>query len=89
MNVYACLICGKYFQGRSENTHAYTHSLENQHHMFINLTNQKVYCLPDDYEVQSSKLDDIKYNIDPKYDQKEVDDLDMPGSKLFPYNMFN
>lgn len=24
INVYACLVCGKYFQGRGPNTHAYT-----------------------------------------------------------------
>ena len=27
-NVYACLVCGRYFQGRGPNTQAYTHSLE-------------------------------------------------------------
>ena len=27
INVYACLVCGKYFQGRGNNTHAYTHRL--------------------------------------------------------------
>jgi U4/U6.U5 tri-snRNP-associated protein 2 len=55
--------------------------------MFINLSNQKVYCLPDDYEVHSIKLDDIKYNLDPKYDQKEVKALDLSGSKLFANNL--
>jgi len=43
MNVYACLVCGKYFQGRGKNTHAYFHSLQEKHHMFINLENEKVY----------------------------------------------
>lgn len=57
--------------------------------MFINLSNQKVYCLPDDYEVHSRKLDDIKYNLDPKYDQKEVTTLDLPGSKLTIKNKTN
>jgi len=51
LNVYACLICGKYYQGRGRNTHAYLHSLETNHHMYINLHNAKVYCLPDNYEV--------------------------------------
>jgi hypothetical protein len=27
----------------------------------------KVFCLPDDYEVFDKSLDDIKYNLDPKY----------------------
>lgn len=51
LNVYACLICGKYYQGRGRNTHAYLHALETNHHMFINLHNARVFCLPDNYEV--------------------------------------
>ena len=27
LNVYCCLICGKYFQGRGKSTPAYTHSV--------------------------------------------------------------
>lgn len=63
--MYACLSCGKYFQGRSKNTHAYTHCLEESHHMFINLHTTKIYCLPDNYEVIDSGLNDIKFNLKP------------------------
>jgi hypothetical protein len=45
-NVYGCLVCGKFFQGRGQHTHAYTHSVQASHHVFINLHNGKVYCLP-------------------------------------------
>jgi Zn-finger in ubiquitin-hydrolases and other protein len=45
-NVYGCLVCGKFFQGRGQHTHAYTHSVQAGHHVFINLHNGKVYCLP-------------------------------------------
>lgn len=38
MNVYCCLICGKYFQGRGGNTHAYTHSVQALHYIFMNHT---------------------------------------------------
>ena len=95
-NVYACLVCGKYFQGRGRGTHAYTHSLEAGHHVYINLNTLKVsfpsqpmallsnacvsasflpfqtcplcvlcqfYCLPDNYEVIDSSLDDIKVRL--------------------------
>jgi hypothetical protein len=31
LNVYACLVYGKYFQGRGLKSHAYTHSLEAGH----------------------------------------------------------
>lgn len=54
VNVYVCLVCGKYFQGRGLNTHAYTHALETGHHMFMKTDNGSVYCLPDNYEVQVS-----------------------------------
>lgn len=49
--------------------------------MFINLHNQKIYCLPDDYEVNEKSLEDIKYNLNPVFDQKEVSVLDLPSSK--------
>ncbi|XP_039299584.1 U4/U6.U5 tri-snRNP-associated protein 2-like [Nilaparvata lugens] len=51
INVYACLVCGKYFQGRGMNTHAYTHSVAESHHVFLNLLTLKFYCLPDNYEI--------------------------------------
>ena len=76
INVYACLVCGKYFQGRGPKSHAYFHSLDEDHHVYINLETQKVYILPEGYEVKSRSLDDIKYVADPRYSKKEVVDLD-------------
>jgi U4/U6.U5 tri-snRNP-associated protein 2 len=76
MNVYACLVCGKYYQGRGKNTCAYTHSLETDHHMFINLTDQKVYCLPDGYEVIDNSLSDIKFNLKPSFNNDQIKELD-------------
>ena len=67
LNVYACLVCGKYYQGRGRKSHAYTHSLEAGHHVFINLHSEKVYCLPDGYEVNDPSLDDIRYVLNPGY----------------------
>lgn len=55
--VYACLVCGKYFQGRGNNTHAYTHSVGESHHVFLNLLSLRFYCLPDNYEIIDSSLD--------------------------------
>jgi len=46
MNVYCCLVCGKYFRGRGKSTEAHTHSVEAFHHVFMNLHNAKIYCLP-------------------------------------------
>lgn len=67
INVYACLVCGKYFQGRGTNTHAYTHSVSESHHVFLNLLNLRFYCLPDNYEIVDSSLDvsslDLRINF--------------------------
>ena len=45
-NVYACLVCGRYFQGRGVKSPAYTHSLQDDHHVFINLHTCKVPYSP-------------------------------------------
>ncbi|GIL71725.1 hypothetical protein Vretimale_840 [Volvox reticuliferus] len=76
VNVYVCLVCGKYFQGRGLNTHAYTHALESAHHMFMKLDNGKVYCLPDNYEVLDKSLDDIRHVRDPRFRGEEITSLD-------------
>lgn len=76
INVYACLVCGKYYQGRGLDTHSYTHSLEQDHHIFINLSNQKIYCLPDNYEIHDESLNDIKYNLKPIFIKEELTELD-------------
>lgn len=66
LNVYACLVCGKYYQGRGKKSHAYTHSLEADHHVYINLRTEKVYCLPDGYEINDPSLDDIRHVLNPR-----------------------
>lgn len=76
INVYACLVCGKYFQGRGPKSHAYFHALEVDHHVYINMATKKVYVLPEGYEVHNKSLDDIKYVVDPKFTEDEVRKLD-------------
>nr|XP_016495435.1 PREDICTED: U4/U6.U5 tri-snRNP-associated protein 2-like [Nicotiana tabacum] len=76
LNVYACLVCGKYFQGRGPKSHAYTHSLEAGHHVYINLRTEKVYCLPDGYEVIDPSLDDIIHVLNPRFNGEQVEQLD-------------
>lgn len=75
LNVYACLICGKYFQGRGKKSHAYTHSVEINHHVFLNLRTQKFYCLPDNYEIIDSSLEDITYVLNPTFAKQQIVDL--------------
>ncbi|KHO01465.1 U4/U6.U5 tri-snRNP-associated protein 2 [Metarhizium album ARSEF 1941] len=81
INVYACLVCGKYFQGRGPKSHAYFHALDEDHHVFINLETQRVYVLPEGYEVKSKSLDDIKYVSDPRYTKREVASIDRSRRK--------
>ncbi|EDO45015.1 predicted protein [Nematostella vectensis] len=76
INVYACLICGKYFQGRGRHSYAYTHSVQFGHHVYLNLHTLKFYCLPDNYEVIDSSLDDIKYVLNPTFTKKYIKEMD-------------
>lgn len=75
-NIYACLVCGKYFQGRGRNSHANIHSLQAGHHVFLNLLTKKYYCLPDDYEIVNASLDDIKDVLEPQLSKQYVAGLD-------------
>ena len=77
INVYACLVCGKYFQGKGPKSHAYFHALDVGHHVFVNMETQNVYVLPEGYEVKSKSLDDIKFVVDPRYSKEEVAKLDL------------
>ncbi len=76
VNVYVCLVCGKYFQGRGPTTHAYTHSLECGHHLFMKLDSGRTFCLPDLYEVSDGSLSDIQYVLNPTFSSEAVAKLD-------------
>lgn len=76
LHVYACLVCGKFFSGRGKHTHAYTHSVQAGHHVFINLSDAKVYCLPDMYEVTDASLADIKLALHPRFTSKDIASID-------------
>jgi U4/U6.U5 tri-snRNP-associated protein 2 len=76
INIYACLVCGKYFQGRGPKSQAYFHSLEENHHPYVNMGTKRVFVLPEGYEVHSKSLEDIKFVVDPKLSKSEVLALD-------------
>lgn len=92
INVYACLVCGKYYQGRGPKSHAYIHALDLGHHVFVNMQTKRVYVLPEGYEVKSKSLEDIKFVVDPKLSTNEVakldtepdEALDLSGKKYRP-----
>ncbi|KAF8819927.1 putative ubiquitin specific protease 39 isoform 2 [Cardiosporidium cionae] len=71
-HVYACLVCGKFFQGRGKGTYCYIHSLEERHYVFMNLRNSRVYCLPENYAVDDASLDDIRHFLNPQYTIADV-----------------
>lgn len=56
INIYACLVCGKYFQGRGKSSHAYAHSIHDDHHVFINLQTLKVSFAPYSMYAQRAEL---------------------------------
>ncbi|KAK4046024.1 Ubiquitin carboxyl-terminal hydrolase 10, partial [Microbotryomycetes sp. JL201] len=75
-HIYACLTDGKYFQGRGKSSPAYAHSIAEDHHVYINLETQKVYVLPDGYEVNDPSLDDIKYLLYPTFTPQLLKTID-------------
>lgn len=77
LNCYACLTCGKYFQGRSEGTPAYMHALHHSHLLYLNMKTLKAYTLPDDQEFNDSgQLDDIRAVIKPKFTRQLLQQID-------------
>ena len=83
INVYACLVCGRYYQGRGPKSHAYFHALEIGHHVYVNMHTKKVYVLPEGYEVNNKNLDDIKFVVDPRLSKEEVSQLDKETADSF------
>lgn len=68
------IIC--FLQGRGTSTHAYTHSLDTDHHVYLNLATLKFYCLPDNYEVIDPSLEDIQYVLKPTYEPEHIKRID-------------
>lgn len=83
LNLYSCLVCGKFYEGRSKSTSAYYHSVEGDHHVFMNLKTLKVYILPDGYENTNTALDDIKYACQPTFTKQKVAELDTVAKQVF------
>ncbi|KAI9570199.1 spindle pole body protein [Boletus coccyginus] len=75
INIYGCLVCGKYFQGRGRSSYAYAHAIHDDHHVFINLETAKVYVLPDGYLVSDPSLEDIAFVLNPKFTKASLTNL--------------
>ncbi|NXN09551.1 SNUT2 protein, partial [Indicator maculatus] len=62
--------------GRGLRSHAYIHSVQFSHHVFLNLHTLKFYCLPDNYEIIDSSLEDITYVLKPTFTTQQIANLD-------------
>ncbi|KAF8204320.1 hypothetical protein K438DRAFT_1918145 [Mycena galopus ATCC 62051] len=90
INIYGCLVCGKYFQGRGRNSYAYSHSIHEDHHVFINLQTAQVYVLPDGYPVSDPSLDDISFVLAPSFSPASIANLSSPAHLAKPsYDLAN
>ncbi|KDN52602.1 cysteine proteinase [Tilletiaria anomala UBC 951] len=85
LHVYACLICGKYFQGRGPKSWASKHAVDEDHRVWMKLEEPgkgNVYILPEGTQVRDeyslSALEDIKYLLDPTFSERQVRRLDAP-----------
>lgn len=84
INIYGCLVCGKYFQGRGKSSYAYAHAIHDDHHVFINLETTKVYVLPDGYPVSDPSLEDISFVLAPSFSKASIANLYAPAHLLKP-----
>ncbi|CAE6522480.1 unnamed protein product [Rhizoctonia solani] len=88
-NIYGCLVCGKYFQGRGKSSHAYAHSIHEDHHVFIHLETTEVYVLPDGYQVSDPSLDDIKYVLSPRFTPAQIAKLRTDPNTQMSYDLLS
>ncbi|QRW11852.1 spindle pole body protein [Ceratobasidium sp. AG-Ba] len=88
-NIYGCLVCGKYFQGRGKSSHAYAHSIHEDHHVFIHLETTEVYVLPDGYQVSDPSLDDIKFVLSPRFSSAQIARLSTDPSSQNSYDLLS
>ena len=60
-DILALVLMAKYPPvGRGQHSHAYTHSVQVGHRVWLNLETLKFYCLPDNYQIIDPSLEDIK-----------------------------
>lgn len=93
LNVYCCLVCGKYLQGRRENSPAFLHSVDEDHHVFANLNSLKFYLLPDGIEIKDNGriqlLNSIRYAIRPRFTKDEINHFPRECQDLNNHIYFN
>ncbi|AMD22345.1 HGR006Cp [Eremothecium sinecaudum] len=72
INIYCCLVCGKYLNGRNQGSPAFDHSVNIGHRVFMNTRTLRTYILPDNRAIDSIYLDQIRYSLRPTYTEEEI-----------------
>lgn len=62
------------------------HSVSCGHHVFLNLHTLKFYCLPDNYQIIDSSLDDIVYVLKPTFSHIEIKKLNSNNKLSIAYD---
>ena len=93
LHIYACLVCGKYFQGRGPRSWASKHAMDQDHRVFLKISDEpgessskgNVYILPEGTRLKDEKslaaLSDIQYLLEPTYTDKQIRRLDAPDQR--------
>nr|GAT61339.1 spindle pole body protein [Mycena chlorophos] len=75
---------------RGRNSYAYSHSIHDDHHVFMNLQTAKVYVLPDGYAVSDPSLDDIAFVLTPSFTPASIANLSTSAHLAKPsYDLTN
>ncbi|OTF80027.1 hypothetical protein BLA29_013212, partial [Euroglyphus maynei] len=62
------------------------HSVSCGHHVFLNLHTLKFYCIPDNYQIIDSSLDDIVYVLKPTFSSIEIKKLNSNNKLSIAYD---
>lgn len=93
LNVYCCIVCGKYLQGRRANSPAFLHSVNDNHHVFVDFKTLKFYLLPDGIEIEDNGriqlLNSIRYAIGPQFTKNEISQFPTECQDLNNNTYFN
>jgi U4/U6.U5 tri-snRNP-associated protein 2 len=81
-NVYSCLVCGVFFQGKSNGSPAYSHSVQTGHAVYMELKTAKVYCLPDNYPVDDPALQDVVGALLPRLSAREIENVPKSRTRI-------
>lgn len=92
INIYCCLTCGKYLQGRDRNSPAFLHSVNTYHQLYLSFHNLQLYSLPENKIVKAQyfneTLDSIRFAAFPVFKSSELLEypkrcLDIAGNSYF------